>query len=136
MRETCARVLAAALLAGAIATVVGMAAHLGTPNDTGRPIAAPPSSLQRTVRLTARLARRPSRPARHIVTTTTIHVQSGTPHAVTARLVVSSHRARRPEPKRQFAATVAPPVEASAPAPDPPGNHGHGHAYGRFKQDD
>ena len=125
MRETCARVLAAALLIGAIASVVGMAAHLGPPTDASRPIAAPPSSLQRTVRLTARPAPTPPHLAAPVVTTATIDAQPR-PRAVTARLVVTKHRARRPAPKRQLAATAAPPAEA------PP----HGHAHGRDKQDD
>jgi hypothetical protein len=142
MRETCARALAAALLTGAIATVVGMAAHLGPPTDTGGPIAAPPSPLERTVRLTVRPAPKPSRRAARVVTVTTIHVPPPPPRAATPRLVVTKHRGRRPAPKRQLAATApAPPppttTEAQPPAPaqDPPGNQGHGHAYGRDKHD-
>jgi hypothetical protein len=50
MRETCARVLAAALLIGAIAAMAGVSALSGQPGQTGGPIAAPPSALQRTVR--------------------------------------------------------------------------------------
>jgi hypothetical protein len=112
MRETCARVLAAALLTGAIASVVALAAHLGPAPDPGGPIAAPPSALQRTVHLTARPEPRPSRPAEQVVAAVTIH---GPPpaRAVTARLVVAKHRARQPAPKRQLAAIVAPPVPAA-----------------------
>src|SRR5205823_10823255 len=50
MRETCARVLAAALMTGAIAFAVGMPALFGTAHELGRSVLAPPSSLQRTVR--------------------------------------------------------------------------------------
>src|SRR5947207_7116988 len=76
MRETCGRVLAAALMTGAIATVVGMAALSDTPSEAGRPIAAPPSSLQHSVRLTVQPApRRHPRTAPRLVTAYTIHVQ-------------------------------------------------------------
>ena len=50
MRETCARVLAAALMTGAIAFAVGMPALFGTAHELGRSVLAPPSSLQRTIR--------------------------------------------------------------------------------------
>jgi hypothetical protein len=53
MRETCARVLAAALMTGAIAFAVGMPALFGTAEDFGRSLTAPPSSLRRTVRAPA-----------------------------------------------------------------------------------
>jgi hypothetical protein len=52
MRETCARVLAAALMTGAIAFALAMPAVLGTARENGRPLTAPPSSLQRSVRVT------------------------------------------------------------------------------------
>jgi hypothetical protein len=53
MRESCARVLAAALMTGAIAFAVGMPALFETAHDFGRTLLAPPSSLQRTVRAPA-----------------------------------------------------------------------------------
>jgi len=53
MRETCARVLAAALMTGAIAFAVGMPALFGTAEDFGPSLTAPPSSLRRTVRAPA-----------------------------------------------------------------------------------
>jgi hypothetical protein len=53
MRESCARVLAAALMTGAIAFAVGMPALFETAHDFGRSLLAPPSSLQRTVRAPA-----------------------------------------------------------------------------------
>ena len=59
MRETCARVLAAALMTGAIAFAVGMPALFGTAHDRGRSLLAPPSSLQRSVRAPALPAPRP-----------------------------------------------------------------------------
>jgi hypothetical protein len=150
MRETCARVLAAALLMGAIASVVGMAAHLGAPTDTGGAIAAPPSSLQRTVRLTVRPASKAPPHVARLVTAppATVHRPR---RAVTTRLIVTKHRNRRPAPKRQLATTppapapapasapVPPPTtteaQPPAPVPDQPDNHGHGHAYGRDGHD-
>jgi hypothetical protein len=148
MRETCARVLAAALMTAAIATVVAMAAHLGTPMGADRVIAAPPSSLQSTVRLTAQPAPR-RRNAARLVTTHTIQASSR-PEVITRSLVVvRRHPARRPPPQRELAAT-APALTPATPAPaqpaDPPQpvpgaqgdgqNHGHGHGHGRGEQDD
>jgi pyruvate dehydrogenase E2 component (dihydrolipoyllysine-residue acetyltransferase) len=163
MRETCARVLAAALMTGAIATVVGMAALVGTPTEARRPVAAPPSSLQRSVRLTAQPAPRHRRTAARLATAHTIHVQSR-PEAVARRLVVvRSHRAGRPvqhhrelaAAKPQPAPAVAPPAPAVAPAPAPApaepappatgenadngdeshSGHGHGHEHGHSRND-
>src|SRR5262245_24019258 len=163
MRETCARVLAAGLMTGAIATLVGMAAHLGTPSVPARPIAAPPSALQRTVRLTARPAPAPEqrRSAARLVTAHTTHVQAP-PRVIRPSLaVVRRNRAPRPAPRRQLAATTTapPPVATAAPAPvpaaaapppQPPAppaddqgdagdhgqGHGRGHAHGHDEQDD
>jgi hypothetical protein len=53
MRETCARVLAAALMTGAVAFVVAMPALFAPEPDSGPPFAAPPSSLRRAVHVTA-----------------------------------------------------------------------------------
>jgi hypothetical protein len=160
MRATCARVLAAALMTAAIASVVGMSALFRPASQAARPIAAPPSSLQRTVRLTAHVQapRRQSRPSpARLVTRSTIAVRPR-PAPVTRLATVRKHRTRRPGPPRQLAATTtttvtttttpAPPAvepaAASAPAPDAqpgdaedgPGRHGRGHAYGHDKQDD
>jgi hypothetical protein len=158
MRETCARVLAAALMTGAIATVVAMSAVLGAPSEAGRPIAAPPSSVQRIVRLTAQPAPRHQRTAARHVTAHTIHARP-TPAVVTRSLaVVRPHRVRRPVHHRQLAAAkppptapVAPPAPAVAGAPAPPaepappptaedadngddGDPGHGHDHGHGQE--
>ena len=158
MRETCARALAAALLTGAIATVVGMAAHLGTPSTAGGPIAAPPSLPQHSVHLTVQPVR--AAPPR-LVTAQTTSVRPR-PAAVTRSLVVVHRRStRRPPARRELAATtpapqpVAPPAPAPAPAPPAPApaqatqqpppaqddqgddhGHGHGRGHGRGEQDD
>src|SRR5262249_37496878 len=149
------------LMTGAIATLVGMAAHLGTPSVPARPIAAPPSSLQRTVRLTARPAPAPEqrRSAARLVTAHTTHVQAP-PRVIRPSLaVVRRNPAPRPAPRRQLAATTTapPPVAtaapvpaAAAPPPQPPAppaddqgdagdhgqGHGRGHAHGHDEQDD
>ena len=165
MGETCARVVAAALLIGAISTVVGLAALVKTPRETGAPLSAPPSSLQRGVRLTVRLVPMHHRSPQRLVTT---HTSQARPEVVSRSLVVvRRHPARRPVRQRQLAATTpapqttptpapdATPTDASAqpPAPTPvasppsgpageeqdegPGHgHGHGHAYGHEHQDD
>src|SRR5215831_6196730 len=114
MRETCARVVAAALLTGAIATVVGMSALVDTPREPMRSIAAPPSSLQRSVRLTAHVVPRHRPSAARLVTTHTSY-RARRPPAVARRLVVvRAHRA--PEPRRQLAAVPAPARLAAASA--------------------
>ena len=151
MRETCARVLAAALMTGAIATVVAMSAMLGAPTGPGRPMAVQPSLVQRTVRLTAQLPPKHRRKPARLVTVHTIHA-TPRPILVTRSLVVvRPHRSRRPVQHRQLTATkppaapVTPTAIAAVPAPAPvepapapagedaengEGNHGHGHGHG------
>jgi len=53
MRETCARVLAAALMTGAIAATLAMPAIFDSAREAGRSLTAPPTSLQRSVRVPA-----------------------------------------------------------------------------------
>ena len=157
MRETCARALAAALMTGAIATVVGFAAHVGTPAEAGSPIAVLPSLHQRSVRLTAQPLPRKRTSAVRLVTTHTTRTPMRPQVTTRSLVVVRRHRTRRPPASRELAATTttpapqtAPPVEPAPPAPqtmpapanegdqgDGPGRgHGRGHAYGRGKQDD
>jgi hypothetical protein len=61
MREKCARVLAAALMTGAIGFALAMPAFFGTATDVDRSLTAPPSFLQRSVQV---VASAPSRSAR------------------------------------------------------------------------
>src|SRR5215831_5335180 len=164
MRETCARVLAAALLAGAIATAVGMSALVDTPRETIRPIAAPPSTVQRSVRLTAHIAPRHRARAARLVTAHTSYRAPRSAVLAHRLIVVRTHRAPARPHRRQLASAPAPaaaPAPAPAPGPAPasqsapaqaappadpapavpdtspgPGNHGRGHAYGHDKQDD
>jgi hypothetical protein len=53
MRETCARVLAAALMTGAIGFALAMPAIFATAHNAGRSLTAPPSFLQRSVHVVA-----------------------------------------------------------------------------------
>src|SRR3954470_7183019 len=122
MRGTCARVLAAALLGGAIASVVGISAIFGTPGQTSRPFAATPSALQRTVRLTAR----PLRPRlqRRAAPVSSPQLQVPTrPRGVTRSLAVAHpvHRRARvaPLPPRPRAPPRRP-LPASRPGPGAP----------------
>ena len=152
MRETCARVLAAALMTGAIATVVAMSAMLGAPTEHGRPIAVQPSLVQRTVRLAAQLSPKYRRDAARLVTAHTIHVRPRPVLVTRSLVVVRPHRTRRPVQHRQLTAakppapTVTPPAPAAVPAPAPvepapavtgedaangEGDPGHGHGHGQ-----
>jgi hypothetical protein len=158
MRETCARVLAAALMTGAIAGTVAMSALFGPPSGADRPISAPPSSLERSVR--SEVLREPpvhrtkvERP----VTTHSLHTTPGRPVGPSHRLVIIRthhvHAVRRglatTKPKPQPVAPVSEPTASPAPAPPPSppaveetesdhdhGNgsgNGNGNAYGHDK---
>jgi len=64
MRETCARVLAAALMTGAIGFALAMPAIFDTANNAGRSLTAPPSFLQRSVHVVASASSRSARGGR------------------------------------------------------------------------
>ena len=161
MRETCARVLAAALLTGAIATVVGMATLADTPQAPARTVAAPASAVQRTVRLKVQTAPPHPRRARALVRTRTYRTPR--PAAVPQTLIVVHPHRASPQRQRRLASVPAPAPAPASPAADPapaapptpaeappsadpapevpdtsqgPGRHGQGHAYGHDKQDD
>jgi hypothetical protein len=125
-------------MTGSIAMVVGMAAHLGPPTGAGGPIAAPPSSLQRSVRLAAQPA--PSRRTRaRLVTTHTTEAQVG-PELVSRTLAVTRrHHPHRPPATRQLAGTTATaPAPVAVPTPDQQPAYqgrGQGHEYGRVRED-
>jgi hypothetical protein len=110
MRETCARVLAAALMTGAIATAMGLPTLFDGAGDLGPGVTAPPSSLQRSVHVPALSA--PARPARaeRLVT-----AQIARPPAKRPAIV-------RIEPSRGAVPVGAgpPAVPAAPPAPAPP----------------
>src|SRR6266542_4535584 len=154
MRETCARVLAAALMTGAIAAVVAMSALLNTPRDDGYALTAPPSSFQRSVRVPALAA--PPRPARaeRLVSALSVHTPVARPVVVRPAVPGTSVRVPRTKPKppsagrsapeqpqpepttRELAAaTPAPEVEppAEAPSPQPPTEASKGKGKGKAK---
>jgi hypothetical protein len=117
MRETCARVLAVALMTGAIATVVGTAALVRTPNEAGGPISAPPWALQRSVRLLAQPAPRRHRIVARLVTTRTIKARARPEPVQPSLAVVRRRPARQPVRRRELAATTPAPTPTPAPAP-------------------
>src|SRR3954454_20866587 len=125
MRETFARALAAALMAGSIATVVGMAALVRTPNEAARPISAPPSALQRSVRLAAQPAPRQHRSVARLVPTRTIQVPAppapARPSPAVVRRPPAPPRVRRggPRPATRVTTPAASPASVSEPAPRP-----------------
>jgi hypothetical protein len=118
MRETCARVLAAALMTGAIATVVGMSALFDTPSEVDRALVVPPSSLQRTVRVKVPPAPRHAPPAERLVSAHTSSNAASRPVLVTHTLVRRTVVVRHVSQRRQLAAVR--PKPAPAPQPPPP----------------
>jgi hypothetical protein len=151
MRETCARVLAAALMTGAIAAVVAMSALVGAPSQGARPITAPPSSLERSVPTVALPAPRPHRASvRRPVSAHQISRPAVRPSVLARRFVTIHTRAttrRRLATNKPKAAPVAPTVPVQEPVTEPPlpapelqtdepesgDDHGNGHAYGHEK---
>jgi hypothetical protein len=130
MRETCARVLAAALMTGAIGFAIGMPAIVGTAHDAGRSLTAPPSFLQRSVHVVASAPTRSARGGR-LEQTQPIRAASfleggGTPassrHSTKAG---RSERAPKPTPApptpptRELASTT-PQAEVSSSTPSQP----------------
>jgi hypothetical protein len=107
MRETCARVLAAALMTGAIAFVLAMPALFESARDAGRGLTAPPSSLRRSVQAPALTA--PTRPAG-------VHsIRRPVTRPVVVRTTARAVRARRSRPHPPGADNTAPP----SPRPEP-----------------
>jgi hypothetical protein len=155
MRETCLRVLAAGLMTGAIAAVVGMSALVGTPSDPGGPRAAAPSSEYPAVRIHVAPAppwRSPSKQPRSLrnvsppIRPTVISRRVVTVHTKTLRRQLAAS-----EPKATPAAAptpaVTPPadslpvqVQAQAPSPSLPApdeddaGKKNGHGYGHDKE--
>lgn len=152
MRETCLRVLAAGLMTGAIAAVVGMSTLVATPSVPGPPIAASPSSLGHAVRIHVPAAP----PRRRTVTRVRAAQRISTPPrpAAIKRRVVSIHTSspsrrlaskRQPVPPPTPATQTAPPAtpasdtaQVEAPVQTPPADSdeqkNNGHAYGHDKQ--
>jgi hypothetical protein len=153
MRETCARVLAAALITGVFGAVAGTSTLFGTPSEPTQRLAAPPAALERSVPIT--VAPTPVRPhrkaARHVPKARVQTISRPVRHAVVARRLVVIHTKPKPEPKRMRPAAprelassstpTAPAAEPGAPeAAAPPVENGGddkerpGHAYGHDKE--
>ena len=109
MRGICARVLAAALLAATVAAVVGLVALYGGPtSDAGTPVTAPPSSVERTVRLTAQPASKHRSAPRLVATHTTAHTAVPQREVLGRSVVfVRKQPAKRLVPTRHLAAAAA-----------------------------
>src|SRR6266545_4163721 len=115
MRETCARVLAAALMTGAIATALGLPAAFDSALEPGRGLTAPPSSLQRTVHVPAVAASERSARSERLVAALSIRPSAARPlgRHVTSPGTLSRTRFNPPP----AAAPSAPPAPEPAPGP-------------------
>ncbi len=115
MRETCARVLAAALMTGAIATALGLPAAFDSALEPGRGLTAPPSSLQRTVHVPAVAASERSARSERLVAALSIRPSAARPlgRHVTSPGTLSRTRFKPPP----AAAPSAPPAPEPAPGP-------------------
>jgi hypothetical protein len=155
MRETCARVLAAALMTGAIAAVVGLSALVGAPTDANPPLAAPRPVPERSVPIHVVPVRSRPHPVRRAETAR--RVSAPAPRAVVTRPLVLIHTSPAQPPRRHLATTKpkpAPTPAAPTPAATPPAapttavgtppapaaqaedddKEHHGHAYGHDKE--
>jgi hypothetical protein len=117
MRETCARVLAAALMTGAIATAMGLPTLFGSDADPGRRITAPPSSLQRSVRSPLpEIRERPHREAEPRSSRTTSRARAAQARAGAIRAASAQ---TRPSPRPAGAGKTPAPVSTPKPQPKP-----------------
>jgi hypothetical protein len=124
MRQTCARVLAAALMTGAIATAMGLPSLFESGGDPGHGLTAPPSSLQRSVRSPALLApARPSRAERRPASALSRERTTGAgagPSRPALTAALSNPRPGGLTGKSPVPAPVPKPEPKPAPAPAPP----------------
>lgn len=113
MREKCARVLAAALMTGAVGFALAMPAFFGTAQDVGRSLTAPPSSLQRSVHVVASALSHPARAGRLEGTHPVLA-------AVRAAVVRSkpSHTSERASSRDSTTARQSKPDPTPSPTPD------------------
>ena len=147
MRETCLRVLAAGLMTGSIAAVVGMSTLVGTPSDPGRPVAAAPPADHHAIRIHGA----PAPPRRNAVKRprSPREVSAAIRPTVISRRVVIIHTKaprRRLESSKPKAAPAppsaeSPPVQVQAatpspalPVPDENAGGKNGHGYGHDKE--
>jgi hypothetical protein len=145
MREKCARVLAAALMTGAIGFALAMPAFFGSARDASRSPTAPPSSLQRSVHLVASALSRPARaePAVRLAVIRSHSVRTSIPVAspssrhssTTGRSKPNTQPDTKPAPApagRQLANDTVPARVVSPPAPTQP-EQGSGDGPGKGK---
>lgn len=118
MRETCARVLAAALMTGAIATAMGLPTTLESAGEPRAALVSPPSSRERSVPFVAVPASKAKRPAR---AERRVAVRTPRPafirHAVVSRNAPAATARPKPAPARPPATT--PPATPPAPVREP-----------------
>ena len=145
MRATCARVLAAALMTGAIAAALAGPALFDAPKDHGFNLTAPPSSHRRLVRVPALPAPRRTHRVERIVVALSIRHQAPRPVAVRPAKGVTPPQASPPPDTRALESTPPPPPPAPAPATSAPApsqddssackekSHGNGKAKGHCK---
>src|SRR6266571_7842144 len=115
-----ARVLAAALMTGAVAAALAFPALFQPGRERHRVLLAPPSSLQRTLRVPA--VRTPAHHvARHAEARVSVNrgqARTGRSPAAFARVVV--HRAKAVPPAPRPAPSAPPPATPSKPSAPPP----------------
>jgi hypothetical protein len=115
MRETCARVLAAALMTGAVAAALATPALFDAPRDQGLELTAPPSSHWRSVRVPALPAPRHATRRERLVVALSARHPAGRPlqPPPASRPGVKAPAPTRPAPTPPR--TVSPPVKPPAP---------------------
>ena len=134
MRETCARVLAAALMTGAIGFALAMPAIFETTPNAGRSLTAPPSFLQRSVDVVAsapsrsasggRLEdRQPTRPGGFVTAAGARATRDGNTTVSSRHPSRADRSAPQPKPAPKPRPVPAPTREladSTPPAADPP----------------
>ena len=124
MRATCARVLAAALMTGAIAAAGALPALVRDTVERPHALAAPPSSLQRVVRIAPVVSAEQARPPRseHTSRSPTAPAAASGPNRSAARPPARVERALRRTAtalRSRPAASAGTAVAAPAPALEP-----------------
>jgi hypothetical protein len=123
MREKCVRVLAAALMTGAIGFALAMPALFDATHDVGRSLTAPPSFLQRSVHLVASAPPRPAGAARPVATQPVrrvVHVTVVPASSRRSGLARPSRPGPKPKPKPTPTPTPKPkPTPTPTPTPAP-----------------
>ena len=118
MSRTCARVLAAALMTGGIAAALALPALVGDAPNVPRAVIAPPSSLQRVVRIHRSAAtQRPE--TKNEAERGSIDRRPPALASLVRRRTLAHHSGNGAKPKAPVATPVADPAKAPTPAPAP-----------------